>query len=100
MQVKKELNVMLSTKKSTMMLKYIVSAISVAAFLVIAGMAAPAAAANNPRPMVMFSNPLNNAMDVSVDTIVTVFFSIPIDCKNINADTFRLDALKRDQKIG
>jgi len=86
---------MLSTKKSTMMLKHMVSGISVAAFLVIVAIAGPAAAANNPRPKVISSSPLDNAMNVSVDTAVTVFFSIPIDCKNINRDTFRLDALKR-----
>jgi Ice-binding-like/Bacterial Ig-like domain len=96
MQMNKEMNVMLlSAKKGTTMLKYIVSRISVAAFVVILGMAGSAAAGSNPRPVVTSTIPADNAIDVSVDTDVTVNFSMPIHCKNINADTFRLDSAKR-----
>jgi Ice-binding-like/Bacterial Ig-like domain len=94
MQANKEMNRMLSTKKATMIFKYIVSQISVAALVVIVAMAGSAAANDNPRPIVTSTSPANGALDVPVNTTVTVNFSMPMKCNSINPNTFKLDAFK------
>ena len=78
---------MFSMKKTTMMLKYIVSRISIAAFVVIVGMAGTAAAA---RPIVTSTSPADDAINVPINTTVTVNFSEPMDCNTINRNNFRL----------
>src|SRR4029077_15289548 len=80
MQVNKEMNAMFSTKKITMMLKQIVSRMFIATFVVIIGMVGTAAAA---RPAVISTSPTDGAIGVPVNTIVTVNFSEPMDCKSI-----------------
>jgi hypothetical protein len=95
MQVNEEMNFMSSTKKGTMMLKCIVSRISIAALVVIVVMAGSAAAASKgPRPMVISSNPADDAIDVPVNASVTVNFSLPMNCNSINKNTFRLKVVK------
>ncbi len=78
---------MFSMKKTTMILKYIVSRISIAAFVVVVGMAGTAAAA---RPIVTSTSPTDDAINVPVNTTVTVNFSEPMNCNTINRNNFRL----------
>ena len=89
MQVNKEMNAMFSTKKVTMIFKYIVSKISVAALVLVVGMAGVAAAAG-PRSTVISTYPTDDAINVPVSTSVTVNFSLPMDCKTLRKQTFRL----------
>jgi hypothetical protein len=72
MQVTKEMSVMFSTKKITTIVRNIVSKISLAALLVIVGMVGTAAAS---RPMVTSTYPADDAINVPVNTTVTVNFS-------------------------
>src|SRR5882762_9367942 len=90
-QVDKEMNVMFSTKKISTILKYIVSKISLAALLVVLGMVGTAAAS---RPMVLSTDPTDDAINVPVNTTVTVNFSVPMNCKTISTQTFRLKAIR------
>jgi Ice-binding-like/Bacterial Ig-like domain len=90
MQVTKEMNSMFSTKKISMILKYIVGRISIAALVVIVGMAGSAAASSKPRPIVTSTNPADDAVNVPVNTSITVNFSEPMDCNTISISHFRL----------
>ncbi len=75
-----------------MILKYLVNRVSIAALVMIlcvAGSSA-AAASSKPRPVVLSTNPLNGAVDVDVQTSITVNFSLPMKCGSINKHTFRL----------
>ncbi|MFZ0679771.1 Ig-like domain-containing protein [Candidatus Binatus sp.] len=81
---------MFSTKKITMILKYIVSRISIAALVVIVGMAGSAAASDKTKSIVVSTSPTDDAVDVPVNTTVTVNFSLPMDCSTINRNNFRL----------
>ena len=87
---------MLSTKKATMIFKYIVSQISVALLVVVVAMAGAAVANDNPRPTVVSTSPINGAQGVSVNTTVTVNFSMPMKCNTLNPNTFKLNALQAD----
>jgi hypothetical protein len=91
MPVNKEVSAMFPTKKITMILKYIVSKMSVAAFVVVVGMVGTAAAS---RPMVTSTDPADDAVNVAVNTTVTVNFDVPMDCKTISTHTFRLKAVR------
>ena len=97
MQVTKEMNAMFSTKKITMILKYIVSRFSIAAFVVIVGMVGmvgSAAAANRPKPIVISTDPIDDAVDVPINNTVTVNFSLPISCKSVNRTTVEIKSLR------
>src|ERR1700722_14275276 len=91
MQVTKEMSAMFSTKKISMIVKYIISRIPLAALLVILGMLGTAAAASGkPKSIVVSTFPTDDAVDVPVNTTVTVNFSLPMDCQTINSNNFRL----------
>jgi hypothetical protein len=90
MQVTKEMSVMFSTKKITTIIKNIVSRIPLAALLVILGMVGTAAASGKPKSIVISTYPTDDAIDVPVNTSVTINFSLPMDCKTINRNNFRL----------
>ena len=103
MQVNEEMNFMSSTKKGTMMLKYIVSRISVAALVVIVGMAGSAFASGKPRPprpVLVYSNPADDAINVPVNTSINVNFSMPMDCDSIRKSTFLLKAFRHVRIAG
>ena len=87
---------MSSTNKIAIMLKYIVSSISIAALIVITGMTGSAAAAKDKdqvRPSVVSIDPINGSLDVSVLTSITVVFDMPMDCKTLDPHTFRLHSV-------
>jgi hypothetical protein len=67
----------------------IVSRISVAAFVIFicAARAATAASSNQPRPVVVSTNPIDGALDVSVLTAVVVDFSEPMNCNSLTPNT-------------
>ena len=75
-----------------MVLKYIVNRISLMALamvLCVVGTSA-AGASKKPRPVVVSTNPSDGAVDVDVQTNITVNFSLPMNCGTINKSTFRL----------
>ena len=76
-----------------MILKSIVNRVAIAAIgdasYVRAGSPA-AAASRKPRPVVVSTNPVDGAVDVDVETSITVNFSLPMSCGSINKHTFRL----------
>jgi Ice-binding-like/Bacterial Ig-like domain len=94
MQVTKEMSVMFSTKKITTIIKNIVSRIPLAALLVILGMVGTAAASGKPKSIVVSTFPTDDAVDVPINTTVTVNFSLPMDCKTINRNNFRLKDIR------
>src|SRR5882757_941263 len=46
------------------------------------------------RPMVLSTDPTDDAINVPVNTTVTVNFSVPMNCKTISTQTFRLKAIR------
>src|SRR5579872_3783022 len=94
MQVAKEMNVMFATKKIMAIVRKLVTGLPLAALLVIVGMAGTAAA----RPVVVSSNPADDAVNVPINTAVTVNFDRPVKCKTINQSTFRLK-VKRNSRL-
>ncbi|MGA6970408.1 MAG: Ig-like domain-containing protein, partial [Candidatus Binatus sp.] len=88
---------MSATKKTSMMLMRIVKKISVAALAIIicAGAAAAANSSSDvPKPVVISTDPVDGATDVSIYTSVTVNFSDPMDCNSKGLKSFRLDSAK------
>ena len=85
---------MFSSKKITTIIKNIVSRIPLAALLVILGMVGTAAASGKPKSIVVSTFPTDDAVDVPVNTTVTVNFSLPMDCKTINKNNFRLKDIR------
>src|SRR5580658_207164 len=74
-----------------MILRHSVKIATIAALvMVLSAGASPAAASGKPRPSVLSTNPLDGAIDVPVETSITVNFSLPMDCKSINKNTFWL----------
>src|SRR3984957_13020061 len=90
MQVTKEMNDMSSTKKISTIVKYIVSRFSIAALVVVLGMVGSAAASGKPKSIVVSTSPTDDAVDVPDNTSVTVNLSLPMDCRTINRNNFRL----------
>jgi Ice-binding-like/Bacterial Ig-like domain len=95
MQVAKEMIAMFSTKKIATIVKYIVTRFTLAACVVILGMAGTATASRKPKPTVISSDPADDATNVPVNTAVTVNFSLPINCGTINRQTFELKDYRR-----
>ncbi len=75
-----------------MVLKYIVNRVSIMALAMILCAVGSSAAgrSDKPRPVVVSTNPSDGAVDVAVQTSITVNFSVPMDCRSINKSTFRL----------
>ena len=69
-----------------------VNRVSIAALAIILCMAgsSAAAASKKPRPVVLSTNPINGAVDVNVQTSITVNFSLPMKCGSIDKHTFRV----------
>src|SRR5271170_1181793 len=80
MQVDKELNAMFSSKEITTIAKYLATKFAIAALVVVLGMVGSAAASTGPKPTVISSDPADDAINVPVNTTVTVNFSLPMDC--------------------
>src|SRR5580704_5277692 len=79
-----------------MVLKHIVSRVSIAALVTIlcVGGSRAAQAKGQDRPTVVSITPPDGDVDVPVVTSITVIFDMPMDCKTVNLHTFRLEAVK------
>ncbi len=67
--------------------------VAVLMMIVCAGSLPAAASSRQLRPVVVSTNPNDGAMNVPVDTAVTVNFSEPMKCLSLNRHTFRLKAV-------
>src|SRR5260370_18986619 len=74
----------------TMVLKNIVNRVSIMALAIVLCAAGSSAAAGSkkPRPVVVSTNPIDGAVDVDVQTKITVNLSVAMKCGSINEKTF------------